>query len=134
MATDGRMITQFRLENFKAHRDTILALGPFTVLVGDNASGKTSVLEALRLPGELTAGMNDVAFVPLTDELCELFRYGERRMRVSAQGQTAEGQPWALVGELVQSREGLGRPSMARSRTSRFAAETSWADRECSTT
>lgn len=45
------MITQFRLENFKAHRDTDLALHQLTLLVGDNAGGKTSVLEALRLPG-----------------------------------------------------------------------------------
>ncbi len=41
----GPMITRFRLENFKGHRDTDLALQPFTVLVGDNGSGKTSVLE-----------------------------------------------------------------------------------------
>jgi len=47
------MITRFRLENFKGHRDTDLALQQFTLLVGDNGSGKTSVLEALRLPGEL---------------------------------------------------------------------------------
>jgi len=43
------MITRFRLVDFKGHRDTDLALARFTVLVGDNGSGKTSVLEALHL-------------------------------------------------------------------------------------
>jgi predicted ATPase len=47
------MITKLHLENFKAHRDTRLELSPFTVLVGDNGSGKTSVLEALQLSRRL---------------------------------------------------------------------------------
>jgi AAA domain, putative AbiEii toxin, Type IV TA system/AAA ATPase domain len=43
------MIDKIRLRNFKGHLDTTVPLGRFTVLVGDNASGKTSVLEALSL-------------------------------------------------------------------------------------
>lgn len=43
------MITHFRITDFKGHRDTRLALDRFTMLVGDNGSGKTSVLEALYL-------------------------------------------------------------------------------------
>lgn len=42
------MITSIRLQDFKGHRDTTVPLGRFTVLVGPNGSGKTSVLEALR--------------------------------------------------------------------------------------
>src|ERR1043166_3877052 len=46
------MISKFGLRDFKGHRDTQLVLGRFTMLVGDNASGKTSVLDALALqPG-----------------------------------------------------------------------------------
>ena len=41
------MIRQFRLEDFKGHRDTDLVLERFTVLVGDNGSGKTSLLRLL---------------------------------------------------------------------------------------
>src|SRR4051812_36452350 len=41
------MIDTLTLRNFKAHRETVLELKQFTVLVGDNASGKTSVLESL---------------------------------------------------------------------------------------
>jgi predicted ATPase len=47
------MIRELQLKDFKGHRDTSLTLGRFTVLVGDNASGKTSVLEALELVGRL---------------------------------------------------------------------------------
>src|SRR5580692_1068102 len=49
------MITSIRLQNFKAHRDTTVPLGRFTVLVGPNGAGKTSVLEALRAVCELRA-------------------------------------------------------------------------------
>jgi hypothetical protein len=47
------MIQQVRVQNFKAHRDTTVPLGRFTVLVGPNGSGKTSVLQALRAMGRL---------------------------------------------------------------------------------
>ena len=47
------MISKFGLCDFKGHRDTQLELGRFTMLVGDNASGKTSVLEALALQSRL---------------------------------------------------------------------------------
>lgn len=46
------MITSVRLQDFKGHRDTEIPLGRFTVLVGPNGSGKTSVLEALWLQGQ----------------------------------------------------------------------------------
>ncbi|MDC0744459.1 AAA family ATPase [Polyangium mundeleinium] len=53
------MITSVRLQNFKAHRDTTVELGRFTVLVGPNGSGKTSVLEALlRTSGLLNKAPN----------------------------------------------------------------------------
>jgi predicted ATPase len=47
------MIRKFGLRNFKGHRDTQLEFGRFTMLVGDNASGKTSVLDALALQASL---------------------------------------------------------------------------------
>ena len=50
------VITKFRLQDFKGHRDTELPLGRFTMLVGDNGSGKTSVLEALWLQGAFDRG------------------------------------------------------------------------------
>jgi hypothetical protein len=81
------MITRFRLENFKGHRDTDLALQPFTLLVGDNGSGKTSVLEALRLPDTLAIGAQDLAFD-------ELLHSGTHQLQLSFDGSTP-GELWA---------------------------------------
>ncbi|WP_437282129.1 ATP-binding protein [Sorangium sp. So ce375] len=48
------MITSVRLQDFKGHRDSTVPLGRLTVLVGPNGCGKTSVLEALWVQGQLT--------------------------------------------------------------------------------
>jgi energy-coupling factor transporter ATP-binding protein EcfA2 len=87
------MIRQFRLENFKGHRDTDLALERFTVLVGDNGSGKTSVLEALQLPGKLGTHPDDLA-------LDELLRRGANHIRLSSDGST-HGQRWTSSLEIT---------------------------------
>ena len=75
------MITNFELHDFKGHRDTRLTLGRFTALVGDNASGKTSVLEALEL-----LGVNDGAIV-LSYGLSDLVRRSCARSRLVATGE-----------------------------------------------
>lgn len=41
------MIQEVSFKNFKALRDVTVPLAPFTVIVGPNASGKTSILEGL---------------------------------------------------------------------------------------
>jgi energy-coupling factor transporter ATP-binding protein EcfA2 len=41
------MITQLRIRNFKALRDVVVSLEPFTVFIGPNDTGKSSALEAL---------------------------------------------------------------------------------------
>jgi len=43
------MITEMQLTNFKAHKNTKLALGSLTVLVGVNGMGKSSTIQALLL-------------------------------------------------------------------------------------
>jgi predicted ATPase len=84
------MITRFRLESFKAHRDTDLALRQFTVLVGDNSSGKTSVLEALRFPDALrqVLGLQELEFA-------EVVRHGASQMKLSWEGR-ARDQRWVV--------------------------------------
>ena len=42
------MITSIRLVNFKNFRDETLRVGPFTVIVGANASGKSNIRDAFR--------------------------------------------------------------------------------------
>ena len=42
------MITSLRLVNFKNFADEMLRLGPFTVIVGANASCKSNIREAFR--------------------------------------------------------------------------------------
>lgn len=49
------MLTKLVIENFRCIRNAELALGPMTVLVGPNASGKTTILDALNLSGPASA-------------------------------------------------------------------------------
>ncbi len=49
------MITHLHIESFKCLRDVTIELSPLTVLVGANDSGKTSILDAVRLLGRTTA-------------------------------------------------------------------------------
>ncbi len=42
------MLTSITLENFKSFRKATVPLGPFTLLVGTNASGKSNLRDALR--------------------------------------------------------------------------------------
>ncbi len=42
------MFTSLRLERFKNFKDTELKLGPFTVLIGANASGKSNIRDGFR--------------------------------------------------------------------------------------
>ncbi len=45
------MITRLTVENFKCLQKTSLDLGPFTVLIGANDSGKSSILDAIHVLG-----------------------------------------------------------------------------------
>lgn len=51
------MLTSLRLENFKSFADQRVELGPVTLLVGANASGKSNFLEALRFLQGLARGL-----------------------------------------------------------------------------
>lgn len=50
------MLTAFSVKNFKSFRDARLPLGTLTMLVGANASGKSNLIEALRLLSWLGQG------------------------------------------------------------------------------
>ena len=50
------MLTQIELENFKSYRSGTLQLARLTVLIGANASGKSNLIDALRLLTKLASG------------------------------------------------------------------------------
>ncbi|WP_199325275.1 AAA family ATPase [Phormidium sp. FACHB-1136] len=50
------ILSEFILENSKSYRTGLLPLGPLTVLIGANASGKSNALEGLRFLSWLAQG------------------------------------------------------------------------------
>jgi predicted ATPase len=86
------MLTSIRLQDFKGHRDTTVPLGRLTLLVGPNASGKTSVLEALWLQSQLFRGMALRGDWAVTD----LLRRGAQGPIVLESAGTWKGSPWQL--------------------------------------
>jgi len=54
------MITSMHIENFKCFKEFDIDLGPFNVLIGPNDTGKTALLQAIRIASclEMGAGLN----------------------------------------------------------------------------
>jgi len=89
------MFTELELHHFKAHTATRIPLERLSVLVGPNASGKTSALEAVRLLGQ-------ASWIPASDVLSGepaarwLVRRGAAEpMRIRGSGVT-EGLSWGI--------------------------------------
>ncbi|MDC0715721.1 AAA family ATPase [Nannocystis bainbridge] len=57
------MLTDFQIKNFKSLRDLRLEPGRVTVLVGDNGSGKSNILEAIAFAGAALADKLDHEFL-----------------------------------------------------------------------
>ena len=91
------MLRELRLQNFKNFADETLELGPFSVIVGANASGKSNVRDALRflhgigrgytladiVGGKYGAG-GQVEWAPLRGAANEIVRLGEESFTVRA--------------------------------------------------
>ena len=89
------MLTSLRLRNFKNFADETLRLGPFTVIVGANASGKSNIRDALRflhgvgrgytladvLGGKYGAG-GQVEWEEIRGAPAEVIRHGQDHVRV----------------------------------------------------
>ena len=52
------MISSLRLINFKNFADETLKVGPFTVIVGANASGKSNIRDAFRILNGIGRGFS----------------------------------------------------------------------------
>lgn len=91
------MITSFRLADFKGHRVTNLTFERFTMLVGDNGSGKTSVLDALWLQSALSPDPAAVLRGNLAPE--DLRRRGAKGFTLKSSG-LSHGVPWRSTLEI----------------------------------
>jgi predicted ATPase len=90
-AASGFMISRIHIQDFKAHKSTTVDLGPLTVLVGDNASGKTSVLDALWLQAAINPNPVQALRGNFAPE--DLLRRGANGpMVLTSKGVT--GEPW----------------------------------------
>lgn len=79
------MITQIEIDGFKSFKDFKVELSPFQVIVGENASGKSNLFDALQLLGRLASHDLLEAFQDLRGEANDLFMKGfdeeaEKRM------------------------------------------------------
>ena len=90
-------IESLSLRNFRNYEDAALnKLGDITVLVGENAVGKTNLIEAIQLLTALTSFRHGTAD--------QLIRHGEERSR-SRFGKRAEQRAAVIVGHLGRSGE-----------------------------
>ncbi|WP_305825501.1 AAA family ATPase [Massilia brevitalea] len=71
------MLLSIDLKNFKSYQDAVLPLAPMTFLIGANASGKSNVLEAIRLLNWLAKGSR-------LDDISRTIQSGETIVRGQA--------------------------------------------------
>ena len=85
------MITSIRLKNFKNFADETLRVGPFTILVGVNASGKSNIRDAFRfLSGigrgytlaEIFGGKREAGWNPIRGAMNEIVRFGQEAFSI----------------------------------------------------
>ncbi len=101
-------LTSVRIENFRGIRNLNLELGKTTVLIGENNTGKTSVLDALKLCLGSMTGQHRTLFDPmdfhLSDENAE--PSSADPIRITLTFTESQDQPWdeELVGRLTRSK------------------------------
>ncbi len=88
------MITSIRLKNFKNFADETLRVGPFTTLVGANASGKSNIRDAFRfLSGlgrgytltEIFGGKREAGWKPVRGAMNEIIRFGQSSLSIEVE-------------------------------------------------
>ena len=91
------MITSLRLVNFKNFADETLHLGPFTLIVGANASGKSNIRDAFRfLNGigsrftlaEILGGRHDAEWQPIRGGANEIIRFDQDEFSLEVEMQS----------------------------------------------
>ncbi len=105
------MITSIRLKNFKNFADETLRVGPFTILVGANASGKSNIRDAFRfLSGigrgytlaEIFGGKREAGWNPIRGAMNEIVRFGQEAFAIEV-GLKLGGKEWHYSIEVGRS-------------------------------
>lgn len=86
------MLTKLDLQNYRAHTATEIPLSPLTVLIGPNAVGKSSALEALHLLGRLLEDNPEKALTGPRE-----LRWLHRRGATEGELKTQRRKPHSLV-------------------------------------
>ena len=100
------MITSIRLVNFKNFADETLRLGPFTILVGANASGKSNIRDAFRfLSGigrgyslaEIFGGKREAGWKPIRGAMNKIVRFGQEAFAIEVGLKLSNGNASYLI-------------------------------------
>ncbi len=108
------MITSIRLVNFKNFADETLRVGPFTVIVGANASGKSNIRDAFRfLHGigrgyslaEIIGGKYGADWKPIRGAANEIVRFGQAAFSIEVRMRLEDTDTCYLI-EVSNDKEG----------------------------
>jgi predicted ATPase len=86
------MLERIHIENYKCLRDVTVDLGPFTVLIGPNDSGKSSFLKAIRALGRTT-----------TEELGAVFKEDEALANLVWRKEAGRNIIWDVAGKALDA-------------------------------
>ncbi len=98
------MITSIRLVNFKNFADETLRVGPFTVIVGANASGKSNIRDAFRFLHGIGRGYTLAEIIggkygpgghrewePIRGAANEIIRFGQETFSIEVEMELGDG-------------------------------------------
>ena len=100
------MITSIRLVNFKNFADETLRVGPFTVIVGANASGKSNIRDAFRFLcgigsgytlAEIIGGKSRSDWEPIRGAANEIIRFGQEKFSIEVEMELGDGSAHYMI-------------------------------------
>ena len=100
------MITSIRLVNFKNFADETLRVGPFTVIVGANASGKSNIRDAFRFLcgigdgftlAEIIGGKSRSDWEPIRGAANEIIRFGQEKFSIEVEMNLDDGSAHYMI-------------------------------------
>ena len=100
------MITSLRLVNFKNFADETLRIGPFTVIVGANASGKSNIRDAFRFLcgigtgftlAEIIGGKSRSDWEPIRGAANEIIRFGQEGFSIEVEMNLDDGSAHYMI-------------------------------------